>query len=334
MQRILKAWKQFVILTAIVLLTTGCKAFLPTLSFNPWQTIQLPIAENMLDVSFSDPQHGWLVGTNSALLETTDGGKSWQQKVLDLGEQKYRFSSVSFDGNEGWVAGQPSLLLHTDDGGKSWERVPLSAKLPGAPEHIYALGNNTAEMATDIGAMYRSTDGGRNWKALVSDAFGVVRSLHRSDDGKYVAVSARGNFFSVWQPGDAEWRPFNRNSSRRLQSMGFTQDDRLWMLARGGQIQFTNSADPEDWQEAKNPEFASSWGLLDMAFRTPEEAWVVGGSGNLLATFDGGKTWQKDREIEDVPANLYKVIFFSEDTGYILGQRGTLLKYQKPAQAA
>jgi photosystem II stability/assembly factor-like uncharacterized protein len=335
MQRILRAWKQLVILVAIVILTTGCKAFLPALSFNPWQVIQVPVEDNLLDISFTDdPKHGWVVGTNSALLETTDGGKTWNQKVLDLGEQIYRFSSVSFAGEEGWVAGQPSLLLHTTDGGKSWARVPLSEKLPGAPENMFAIAPNTAEMTTDIGAMYRTTDGGRNWKALVSDAFGVIRSLHRSEDGRYVAVSARGNFFSTWEPGQTDWQPYNRNSSRRLQNMGFTKDGRLWMLARGGQMQFTNSTDPEDWQDAINPEFATSWGLLDMAFRTQDEAWVVGGSGTLLASFDGGKTWQKDREVEDVPANIYKVVFFDQNTGYAIGQRGTLLKYQKPAQAA
>jgi photosystem II stability/assembly factor-like uncharacterized protein len=106
------------------------------------------------------------------------------------------------------------------------------------------------------------------------------------------------------------------------------------MLARGGQIQFANSMDPEDWQDPLNPEFSTSWGLLDLAYRTPKELWVVGGSGNLLVSFDGGKTWQKDREVEDVPANLYKIVFFDSKHGYILGQRGTLLKYQAKAQAA
>ncbi len=335
MHRIVKAWKQIVILVAVVLLTTGCQVFLPALSVNPWQVIELPLQENMLGISFtSNSQHGWIVGTNSALLETTDGGKTWQQKVLDLGEQKYRFTSVSFSGDEGWIAGQPSLLLHTTDGGQSWARVALSEKLPGAPDQVAALGDKTAEMSTDIGALYRTTDGGKNWKALVSDAFGVVRTLKRSQDGKYVAVSARGNFYSVWQPGDTEWHPYNRNSSRRLQSMGFSQDGRLWMLARGGQLQFTASPDPEDWLDAQNPEFSTSWGMLDLAYRTPEELWIVGGSGNLLASFDGGQTWQKDREIEDVPANLYKIVFFDTNRGYVLGQRGTLLKYQGVSNAA
>jgi hypothetical protein len=33
----------------------------------------------------------------------------------------------------------------------------------------------------------------------------------------------------------------NRNSSRRVQSMGYTPDNRLRMLNRGGQVQFSGS---------------------------------------------------------------------------------------------
>lgn len=336
MHRILKAWKQFVILLAIVVLTTGCKSgFLPTLSENPWRVIDLPVEESMLDVSFTgNSQHGWMVGTNSALLETNDGGKSWQQRVLDLGEQKYRLTSINFSGDEGWIAGQPSLLMHTSNGGKSWARVPLSSKLPGAPEKVVAVGKDAAEMTTDVGAIYKTNDGGRSWKALVAEAFGVMRSIDRTPDGKYVAVSSTGNFFSTWAPGEESWHPYNRNSSRKLQNMGFAQDGRLWMLARGGQVQFTASSDPEDWQEAQNPEFSTSWGLLDLDYRTSDELWVVGGSGNLLCSFDGGKTWQKDRDVEDIPANLYKIIFLDSKTGFIMGQRGTLLKYEGKTQSA
>jgi photosystem II stability/assembly factor-like uncharacterized protein len=308
-------------------------AFLKAIPDRPWEYISLNSEESPLGVGFSetDPNHGWIVGTNSSMFETLDGGDTWLARKLDLGTERYRLTSVSFSGNEGWVAGKPAILLHTEDGGTNWERMPLSEKLPGSPNEVFALGPDTAEMVTDVGAIYRTTDGARNWKALVNDAFGVFKSLHRSPDGQYVAVSSRGNFFSTWKPGLAAWEPYNRNSSRRLQGMGFTPDDRLWMLARGGQVQFTNSVDAEDWQKPQAPESFNSWGFLDLGYRTDEELWVVGGSGTLLVSYDNGKTWKKDGKVEDVPANLYKVDFVSPTQGYILGQRGTFLRYNAAA---
>ncbi|MCL6433402.1 MAG: photosynthesis system II assembly factor Ycf48 [Leptolyngbyaceae cyanobacterium HOT.MB2.61] len=323
-----KFLRRVVALVAIAILCVGCGGYLPAITDNPWQVITLPTDANPLDISFTgNPQHGWLVGTNSTLMETLDGGSTWEPRTLEL-DQAYRLTSVSFLGDEGWIVGQPSILLHTTDGGKSWSRVPLSEKLPGAPNTIVALGPLSAEMATSVGAIYQTTDGGRNWKAMVEEAVGVVRNISRSPDGRYVAVSSRGNFYSTWEPGQSAWEPHNRNSSRRVQNMGFTADGRLWMLARGGQIQFTEQENAEEWRDPINPEFATSWGLLDLAYRTPEEVWVAGGSGNLLRSLDGGLTWEKDTAVEDVPSNFYKILFFGSDQGFVLGQKGILLKYE------
>ncbi len=329
-----KLWQRFGALLIIVLLCISCSS-VPSVSYNPWQTISVSTDANLQDIALTDdPQHGWLVGSNSTLLETTDGGQTWQPKSLELGDQKYLFSSVSFAGQEGWIVGEPSILLHTTDGGSSWSRIPLSEKLPGNPNTIIALSSQSAEMTTDIGAIYKTTDGGKTWKAMVQEAVGVLRNIARSPDGKYLAVSAKGNFYSTWEPGQQAWLGHNRNSSRRLQNMGFGKDGRLWLLARGGQIQFTKSENAEEWEDVQYPELSTSWGLLDLAYRTPEEIWVAGGSGNLLCSLDGGKTWQKDRDVENVPSNLYKIVFITPEQGFIIGQRGVLLKYQGAVKAA
>jgi photosystem II stability/assembly factor-like uncharacterized protein len=189
-------------------------------------------------------------------------------------------------------------------------------------------------MVTNLGAIYKTTDGGRSWKALVEGSVGVARTISRSHDGRYVAVSARGNFYSTWEPGQSEWSPHNRNSSRRLQTMGYSEDGRLWLLARGGQLQFSSSLDGEDWGDAIAPQSKSSWGLLDLSYRTEDEVWVAGGSGNLLVSHDNGQTWEKDVAIENIPANLYKIVFLKTDKGFVLGQNGVLLKYSLPTEAA
>ncbi len=330
MEAILKPLRQLTIVLTAILLCTGCaNAYLPNLDSNPWRLIELPTDETVLDIAFTDDlQHGWLVGKKATLIESLDGGETWKARILDVGDsQNYSFTSISFSGEEGWVVGEPTIMLHTTDGGSSWSRISLSEKLPGTTRLITALGSNSAELTTDVGAIYRTEDGGKHWKAMVEEAVGIFRNISRSPSGQYVTVSARGNFYSTWEPGQSAWEQHNRNNSRRLQNMGYGKDGQLWLLARGGIVQFGEPDALEEWHEPITPEFSTSWGFLDLAYRTPEEVWIAGGSGNLLCSFDGGETWQKDGDVENIPSNFYRVVFFDSEHGFVLGQRGILLRY-------
>ncbi|MEA5596380.1 photosynthesis system II assembly factor Ycf48 [Rivularia sp. UHCC 0363] len=324
----LRISRQIVALLAIALMCVGCST-VPSMSYNPWEPISIPTDAKLFDIAFTgNPNHGFIVGSKAALLETQDGGETWKPIALQLDDENYRFNAIDFAGDEGWIAVEPSTLLHTNDEGKTWSSIPLSEKLPGNPVNIVALGKNSAEMATDVGAIYKTTDGGKNWKAQVAESVGVVRNIERSEDGKYIAVSGKGNFYSTWEPGQNAWVQHNRNSSRKVENMGFAQNGQMWMLARGGQIQFSEPNNLEEWLDAKYPEISTSWGLLDLAYRTPSEIWVSGGSANLLRSTDGGQTWEKDRDVENVATNFYKIVFLSPEKGFIIGDRGFLLKYQ------
>lgn len=328
MLNFLKPFKKIIPVVMASLLCWSC-AQTPTLDYNPWKLITIDTDSTFADLAFTDnPDHGWLVGNQATLFETNDGGDSWEEKIIDLGEEKEAFTGIDFNGEEGWITGKPSILLHTTDAGAHWSRIKLSSKLPGSPYSILALGKDSAEMVTDLGAIYKTTDGGKNWKALVEGAVGVARNISRAEDGRYVAVSSNGNFYSTWTPGDREWRPHNRNSSRRVQNMGFSKNGGIWLLARGGQIQFSEESDLEDWTESLSPEETTvGWGFLDAEYRTDGEIWLAGGSGSLFQSLDGGKTWKQDGEVENVPSNFYTIKFITPDKGFILGERGNLLKY-------
>jgi len=304
--------------------TTG----LPIAATSPWQPVALATKANPLDVAFTDTSHGFLVGSNRLILETNDGGASWAERALDLPEEEnFRLISIDFRGEEGWIAGQPGLLLHTTDGGQNWSRLFLDTKLPGEPYLITALGPNQAELATNVGAIYETRDGGTNWQAEVEDAAGAVRELRRFNDGRYVSVSSLGNFFSTWDPGQGTWQPHQRISSQRLQSMGFQPDGSLWMLARGAQIRFNPAGgNVEEWGKAVIP-ITNGFGYLDMAWAPDGSIWTGGGSGTLLVSADGGKSWQKDPVGGQQPSNFTRISFSADGKGFVLGERGSLLRW-------
>ena len=110
--------------------TTG----LPLAASSPWQPVALDTSSNPLDLAFTDDSHGFLVGSNRLILETEDGGASWEDRALDLPEdENFRLLSIDFSGKEGWIAGQPGLLLHSTDAGQNWSACCSTPSCPVSP---------------------------------------------------------------------------------------------------------------------------------------------------------------------------------------------------------
>ncbi|KAG4979382.1 hypothetical protein JHK85_033340 [Glycine max] len=269
-------------------------------ALSEWERVYLPIDPGvvLLDIAFvpDDPNHGFLLGTRQTILETKDGGNTWAPRSIPSAEDEdfnYRFNSISFKGKEGWIVGKPSILLYTSDAGDSWERIPLSAELPGDMVYIKATGEKSAEMVTDEGAIYVTANRGYNWRAAVQET-----------------VSAT----------------LNRAVARRIQNMGWRADGGLWLLVRGGGLYLSKGKGlTEEFEEV--PVQSRGFGILDVGYRSTDEAWAAGGSGILLRTTNGGKSWIRDKAADNIAANLYSVKFIDEKKGFVLGNDGVLLRY-------
>ncbi|PIN21163.1 hypothetical protein CDL12_06147 [Handroanthus impetiginosus] len=155
---------------------------------------------------------------------------------------------------------------------------------------------------------------------------GTFSTVNRSPEGKYVAVSSRGNFYLTWEPGQTFWQPHNRAVARRIQSMGWRADGGLWLLVRGGGLYLSKGTGiTEEFEEV--PVQSRGFGILDVGYRSQEEAWAAGGSGILLKTTNSGKSWIRDKAADNIAANLYSVKFINGKQGFVLGNDGVLLKY-------
>ena len=140
------------------------------------------------------------------------------------------------------------------------------------------------------------------------------------------SVSSLGNFFATWTPGQATWQPHQRISSQRLQSMGFQPDQGLWMLSRGAQMRFNSNADDLDqWSKPVIP-ITNGYGYLDLAWDPQGAIWAGGGSGTLLVSRDGGASWNRDPVGSEQAGNFNRILF-SGDKGFVLGERGVMLRW-------
>ena len=315
---------------------SGCSSTVVKLSEeSPWETIQFEDQANTLDIDFINENKGFLVGSNRLIMETNDGGKSWEKRSLDISsDENFRLLDIDFKGEEGWLIGQPSLVMHTVDEGQSWTRLSLGNKLPGQPFLITTIDKNIAELATTAGAIYQTKDSGESWEAKVVDASGSggVRDLRRTSDGSYVSVSSLGNFFSTLQKDSDNWVAHQRASSKRVQSIGYSPEGNLWMLSRGAEIRFNeDNQDLESWTKPIIP-ILNGYNYLDMGWDPNGDIWAGGGNGTLIVSQDEGKTWKSDPVASNLPTNYIKILFInkgdqSTTKGFILGERGYILRW-------
>ena len=83
---------------------------------------------SLLSLAFPSTQLGWAVGFQGVILNTRDGGLSWQRQDSHITSQ---FTSVTFvDSQSGWAVGVGGVIVYTHDGGASWnqqvvENTPL-----------------------------------------------------------------------------------------------------------------------------------------------------------------------------------------------------------------
>jgi len=317
--------------------------------YSDWKPVELRIPKDvvLLDIGSSTKERLFLVGTQQTILQTDDAGKSWAAREIPGSSEgvNYRFNSISFFEKEGWIVGEPAILLYTSDAGDHWDRIPLSSKLPGAPMKITATGRGKAEIITNQGAIYSTSNQARSWNAEVrvpvdstlnqtvssgirgaSYFEGSFSSVDRAANGQYVAVSARGNFFLTWAPGDAAWQPCNRPTGRRIQNMGWSPSGKLWLTTRGGEVRF-------GYAQANETKFDSvklqsrGFGILGIGFRSNHIAYACGGSGSLFKTVDGGKSWKRDKSLDELAGNLYTVKFTPSGEGFVLGSNAILLRF-------
>ncbi|MFA6150488.1 MAG: YCF48-related protein [Chitinophagaceae bacterium] len=125
-----------------------------------WQKVSVPSIKNLLSVSFGNKSVGYIAGTDSTLLKTNNGGKTW----VSIKPTGMVFSVISPDITD--------VHFITDNIG-------------------YAIVGNAVNPVYN-GVLYKTTDGGASWTAQNSDITCQAMFFFNENNG----FVAGGKFFS------------------------------------------------------------------------------------------------------------------------------------------
>lgn len=115
--------KKYTTTFAILLLAFGGFSQIPS----TWYEIPSGTTKKLNAIDFPTSQVGYVVGEDSTLLKSIDGGQTWAQLPMNgmlFAVQAYNFTDVDFvDADNGIVTAGYSGVFQTTDGGQSWMQL-------------------------------------------------------------------------------------------------------------------------------------------------------------------------------------------------------------------
>jgi photosystem II stability/assembly factor-like uncharacterized protein len=227
--------------------------------------------EGLNCIDFCDAMHGF-AGTgdfykqDSALLYTSDGGKTWKKRPTPL---KSIMRLLCFDSNTVIIYDQDSTThtLRSTDGGRNWQPTNefdyfrSFEKIKNVPNAAYILTQNTNECFVTL-------DAGKSWA----------------------------------KKGPVPLDTLNSTTSYRTATLFFLNVDTAWALSYLS-VQFSSNGGSL-WETIYKK--IDSWNFLmrDLYFCSSSIGWIVGYNddsyppiGYIYRTDDGGRTWRRKQNI-------------------------------------
>lgn len=148
----------------------------------------------LLDVTFRDANHGWVVGAFNMFFETKDGGKSWTglRHLVDNPKEMHLYSMHATD-SEMYIVGEQGQMHRSSDGGQSFQ--PLKSPYSGSWFSVSTAGDGAVVVGGLRGNLFRSTNRGESWQKIDGLPPVSLVSVTPLSDGNFLLANQAGQLF-------------------------------------------------------------------------------------------------------------------------------------------
>jgi photosystem II stability/assembly factor-like uncharacterized protein len=242
-------------------------------SGDSWQQVDVPTRASLTAVYFHDSNQGWVVGHDSVILRTTDGGTTWEI-VNWAPEDENPLLDVWFsDGDNGFAVGAYGSFYRTADSGKTWSFEPIS-EWDFHLHHVAKSAEGRLYMAAEAGMIYRSDDGGATWVELPSPYEGSFFGTLPLGGDTVLVFGLQGHLFRSEDAGE-NWTPIETGTTAMLTDGIRLADGRIAISGLGGTFLISSDG-------------GSTFGLLPQADRRGISSIVEADDGQLLMVGEFG----------------------------------------------
>lgn len=225
-----------------------------------WQQAEVPLQTTLTSVFFINDTLGWAVGHDATILNTEDGGLTWQIQQHKPELEKPLLDIVFKNPTEGLAIGAYGLSFRTTDGGISWvnefhsefllpEDAEYLKELKQEDEEAYLdeassilphfnrllIDGRTLYMVGEIGLIAKSNDFGIKWQPFDEIYQGSFFDISRTLQGNLLVVGLRGHVFRSLKNG-TPWQQRDTETTSLLNDIVLSDDERVFILGNNGTL--------------------------------------------------------------------------------------------------
>ena len=225
-----------------------------------WQQSDVPLQTTLTSVFFINSDLGWAVGHDATILNTVDGGSTWQIQQYKPELEKPLFDIVFKTPSEGIAIGAYGLVFRTKDGGASWynefhtefllpEDAEYLAEIKAEDEEAYldeassilphfnrlVLDNQVLYMVGEIGLVAQSDNFGIDWVPFDDIYQGSFFDIAKTAQGDFLVAGLRGHVFKSLDNG-ITWEAIQTNTTSLINDIVLSEDGRIFLLANNGTL--------------------------------------------------------------------------------------------------
>lgn len=193
------------------------------------------IRSNLMGIQMISEMIGFIVGSENAILKTTDGGETWvgSSERARVGETRNNLENIWFvSPTTGWIIGSYGTLLHTTDSGETWEKQ--NAGFDNNLFGIHYFDEKTGWICGQEGLILHTSDGA-TWKQQKT---GSIDNLHDIMFVDNMIGWAVGDYSAILHTTDGgkTWNASKAGGSGTLKGVYATDKNHCWTVDDWGVI--------------------------------------------------------------------------------------------------
>ncbi len=277
--------------------------------FGSWSDQVSGISDTLYSIKFFDIQTGVCVGQNGRILRTTNNGKQWS--IIPSGTTASLRNLQIISDSSLIACGGNGTILKSNDRGLTWN--PQTSGVTTLLNDIDFVGSDTGYAVGRAGLMLNTTDGGLTWNSV---ATGVTSNIAALDfvSGLVGMIAGDAGVVKRTSDGGQSWTSLPFSTYYPMMDIKFKNKQVGYLLS--------------NFDFYKTTDGGLNWhivgGTMESVKYLNDTTLIAVGDDNVSKSTDGGLNWKVTHPINSI--HWYDCAFPSQDTGYICGTSGKIMK--------